>query len=74
MGKYYKSNGALLAKVPLNKSVITLTYNFCFIDADRMSGARIVGHLVHNLTPGSKGMASICNGGGGASAIVIERL
>ncbi|EDV20501.1 uncharacterized protein TRIADDRAFT_60963 [Trichoplax adhaerens] len=39
-----------------------------------MSGARIVGHLAHRLTPGSKGMASICNGGGGASAIIIERL
>ena len=39
-----------------------------------MSGARIVGHLVHNLDPGEKGMAGICNGGGGASAIIIERL
>ena len=39
-----------------------------------MSGARIVGHLVHNLKPGEKGMASICNGGGGAAAIVIEKL
>ena len=39
-----------------------------------MSGARIVGHLVHNLDRGEKGMAGICNGGGGASAIIIERL
>ena len=39
-----------------------------------MSGARIVGHLVHNLDHGEKGMAGICNGGGGASAIIIERL
>lgn len=39
-----------------------------------MSGARIVGHLVHNLEKGQLGMASICNGGGGASAMVIERL
>ena len=39
-----------------------------------MSGARILGHLVHNLQPGEKGMASICNGGGGAAAMVIERL
>ena len=38
-----------------------------------MSGARIVGHLVHNLEHWEKGMAGICNGGGGASAI-IERL
>lgn len=39
-----------------------------------MSGARIVVHLVHSLKPGEKGVASICNGGGGASSIMIERL
>ncbi|KAF7268133.1 acetyl-CoA acetyltransferase 1 isoform X1 [Rhynchophorus ferrugineus] len=39
-----------------------------------MSGARIVVHLVHALKPGQKGVASICNGGGGASSIMIERL
>ncbi len=39
-----------------------------------MSGTRIVGHLVHNLKPGQKGLAGICNGGGGASAIIIEKL
>lgn len=39
-----------------------------------MSGARIVVHLVHALKPGEKGVASICNGGGGASSIMIERL
>lgn len=38
------------------------------------SGARIVGTLVHQLKSGQKGMASICNGGGGASAIIIEKL
>ncbi|XP_013383247.1 acetyl-CoA acetyltransferase, mitochondrial [Lingula anatina] len=39
-----------------------------------MSGARITGHLVHNLKAGEKGLAGICNGGGGASAILIEKL
>ncbi|XP_076444704.1 acetyl-CoA acetyltransferase, mitochondrial-like [Babylonia areolata] len=39
-----------------------------------MSGARITGHMVHNLKAGQKGLAAICNGGGGASAILIERL
>lgn len=39
-----------------------------------MSGARIVVHLVHSLKSGEKGIASICNGGGGASSIMIERL
>ncbi|XP_063402580.1 acetyl-CoA acetyltransferase A, mitochondrial-like isoform X3 [Mytilus trossulus] len=39
-----------------------------------MSGARITGHMVHSLLPGKFGMAAICNGGGGASAILIQRL
>ena len=39
-----------------------------------MSGARLVGHLAHNLLSGQRGLAGICNGGGGASAIIIERL
>lgn len=39
-----------------------------------MSGARIVVHLIHALKTGEKGIASICNGGGGASSILIEKL
>ncbi|KAL0120685.1 hypothetical protein PUN28_008392 [Cardiocondyla obscurior] len=39
-----------------------------------MSGARIIVHLVHALKAGEKGVASICNGGGGASSILIEKL
>ena len=39
-----------------------------------MSGNRIVGHLVHTLQPGQFGMAGICNGGGGASAIIVQKL
>ncbi|KAK2172394.1 hypothetical protein NP493_964g00009 [Ridgeia piscesae] len=39
-----------------------------------MSGARIVTHLLHSLEPGQKGVAAICNGGGAASGIMIERL
>jgi acetyl-CoA C-acetyltransferase len=41
-----------------------------------MSGARIIGTLYDVLKhrDGNIGCASICNGGGGASAIVIERL
>lgn len=38
------------------------------------SGARIVGVLVHQLEKGQLGCASICNGGGGSSAIMIEKL
>ena len=41
-----------------------------------MSGARIVGSLYQVLKrrDASVGCASICNGGGGASAIALERL
>lgn len=40
------------------------------------SGARIIVTLIHalKLTNGSLGCAGICNGGGGASSMVIERL
>lgn len=41
-----------------------------------MSGARIVGNLMNALERQDQnvGVASICNGGGGASAVVIERM
>jgi len=39
-----------------------------------MSGARLVTHLAHNLKKGEIGCASICNGGGGASSVLIEKL
>ncbi|KDN42745.1 thiolase [Tilletiaria anomala UBC 951] len=37
------------------------------------SGCRIVVTLAHSLKPGEYGCAGVCNGGGGASAIVIKR-
>jgi len=39
-----------------------------------MSGNRIVAHLAHSLKPGEFGLAGICNGGGGASAIIVQKL
>ncbi|EDW62860.1 acetyl-CoA acetyltransferase, mitochondrial [Drosophila virilis] len=39
-----------------------------------MSGARLVTHLAHALKAGELGCASICNGGGGASSILLEKL
>ena len=41
-----------------------------------MSGNRIVGSLIYALKEKNKriGVASICNGGGGATAIVIEAI
>ncbi|CAL8087706.1 unnamed protein product [Calicophoron daubneyi] len=38
------------------------------------SGARITNHLALQLKPGQKGIATVCNGGGGASAILLEGL
>lgn len=38
------------------------------------SGCRILISLCHLLKPGQLGVAAICNGGGGASAILVERL
>ncbi|GAA5822493.1 hypothetical protein JCM10212_002642 [Sporobolomyces blumeae] len=38
------------------------------------SGSRIIVTLVHLLKSGEYGVAGVCNGGGGASAIVIQRL
>ncbi|THH17967.1 hypothetical protein EW146_g2938 [Bondarzewia mesenterica] len=38
------------------------------------SGARIVVSLVHSLKSGEYGAAGICNGGGAASALVIQKL
>jgi len=42
-----------------------------------MSGARIIGSLcnvLHQSSDASIGCASICNGGGGASSIILERM
>uniref|UniRef100_A0A914R1I7 acetyl-CoA C-acetyltransferase n=1 Tax=Panagrolaimus davidi TaxID=227884 RepID=A0A914R1I7_9BILA len=39
-----------------------------------MSGARIVAHLVHILKEGQYGLATLCNGGGGASGIIIQKM
>ncbi|KAM7349065.1 acetyl-CoA acetyltransferase 1 [Cochliomyia hominivorax] len=39
-----------------------------------MSGARIITHLAHALKSGEYGCASICNGGGGASSILVQKL
>jgi len=39
-----------------------------------MSGARIVVTLAHTLKAGEYGCAAICNGGGGASAIIVQKI
>lgn len=39
-----------------------------------MSGARLIAHLVYKLKPGQKGLVAICNAGGGAGGMIIEKL
>uniref|UniRef100_A0A3B5M5E6 acetyl-CoA C-acetyltransferase n=1 Tax=Xiphophorus couchianus TaxID=32473 RepID=A0A3B5M5E6_9TELE len=56
------------AKVNVNGGAVSLGHPI------GMSGARIVGHMVHNLKSGQYGLAGICNGGGGASSILIQKL
>lgn len=38
------------------------------------SGARILTTLLHQLKPGEYGCAAICNGGGAASAMIVQRI
>lgn len=39
-----------------------------------MSGARIVNTMALHLQPGQYGLAAICNGGGGASALLVQKV
>lgn len=38
------------------------------------SGSRILTTLLHQLRPGEYGVAAICNGGGAATAMVVQRI
>lgn len=60
----------------LDKRVLcaSLDLRFFFSPPLSMSGTRITGHMVHSLKPGEYGVGGICNGGGGASAILIQKL
>jgi len=56
------------AKININGGAVALGH------AIGNSGSRIVVSLVHALQPGQYGAAGICNGGGAASALVIQKL
>lgn len=60
--------GLDIDKVNVHGGAITIGHPF------GMSGARISNHLVHALRPGQLGVASLCNGGGGASTILIQKM
>ncbi|RWS13792.1 Acetyl-CoA acetyltransferase-like protein [Dinothrombium tinctorium] len=56
------------SKVNINGGAVSLGHPL------GMSGARIVNSLAINLQKGHLGIAAICNGGGGASSILVEKL
>jgi acetyl-CoA C-acetyltransferase len=56
------------AKININGGAVALGH------AIGNSGARIVVSLVHALKSGQYGAAGVCNGGGAASAIIIQKL
>lgn len=56
------------ARVNINGGAVSLGHPI------GMSGARIVNSLAIHLERGQYGVASICNGGGGASTVVVKKL
>ncbi|XP_076373938.1 acetyl-CoA acetyltransferase A, mitochondrial-like isoform X2 [Tachypleus tridentatus] len=56
------------AKVNPNGGSVSLGHPF------GMSGARLVNCLALNLKPGEYGVATVCNGGGGAGAMLVQKL
>lgn len=56
------------AKVNVNGGAVALGHPI------GSSGSRIIVSLIHSLKTGEFGCAAICNGGGGSSAIIVERL
>jgi len=60
--------GLDLGKVNIHGGAIAVGHPF------GMSGARITNHLVLSLEKGQMGVATLCNGGGGAGSILVERM
>ena len=56
------------AKVNVNGGAVALGHPI------GSSGSRILVSLVHSLKAGEYGCAAICNGGGGSSAVIVQRL
>jgi len=60
--------GLPMDKVNIDGGAVSIGHPF------GMSGARILTHLIHRLKEGQYGMAGICNGGGAASAVLVQRI
>lgn len=81
---YHEINEAFAAVAMANMRLMNLDHDRVNVNGGAvaighpigMSGARIVGTLIHILEEkdATIGCASICNGGGGAGAFIIERL
>lgn len=56
------------AKVNLRGGAVSLGH------ALGSSGSRILTTLLHQLSVGDYGVAAICNGGGAATAVVVQRI
>lgn len=82
--EYHEINEAFSAVAIANMKLMDLDINKVNVHGGAValghpigaSGARIILSLINVLRAknGTLGMASICNGGGGASAIIIERM
>ena len=82
--EYHEINEAFSAVVLANMKLLDLDHDRVNVNGGAvalghpigMGGNRIVLSLLNVLRAkgASVGMASICNGGGGASAIILERL
>jgi hypothetical protein len=50
-----------------------LTIVHSFDNQKHLPGARLIGTMAHTMKSGDKGLTGICNGGGGASAMIVEK-
>lgn len=81
---YHEINEAFSVVALVNAQILNIAHDRLNVNGGAValghpigaSGARIIGTLYHVLAQNDAtiGCASICNGGGGASAIIIERL
>lgn len=78
----FEVNEAFALIVPLCQKVLQLDYDKINVNGGAValghalgsSGSRILVTLIHALKSGQYGAAGICNGGGAASALVLQRI
>ncbi|KAL8728945.1 MAG: hypothetical protein Q9166_005040 [cf. Caloplaca sp. 2 TL-2023] len=78
----WEFNEAFAAVIKANQKILLLDSNnvnrrggaISLGHALGSSGSRILTTLLHQLQPGQYGVAAICNGGGAATAMVVQRI